>query len=177
MSDKARTIATIVAAGFLAAGAIGIGVWHFRSAWATGEADLQVWFYDQSEQKLYKVAKDTISPHAGTGGPKNDGVRAVVVARQTKCGDPGKRRIAYLETYTPELKKMLEDVRAARGQGRTPDKPIPSGDSDYFDKNTLVRRPDESSWHDMTTPEARRIVAEWRDWRGPDGSSLAVCSP
>jgi len=99
------------------------------------------------------------------------------VAGQTECGDPGKRRIAYLETHTPELKNLLEGIRAARAQGRASDQPIPTGESDFFDKNTLVRRLTESTWHDMTTAEARRIVTEWRDWRSPDGGTVVVCTP
>lgn len=177
MSHKTQTIIKAAAAGLLAIGAIVLGVSRLRSTLATGEEGLQVWFYDPGREKLYTVAKDTIPPDEEVGGPKGHGVRAMIVAGQTGCGDRSQQRIAYLETYTPELKKLLEDIRAARGQGRTYDRPIPASDSDYFAKNTLVRRPGESSWHDMTTAEARRIVAEWREWRGPDGSGLVVCTP
>jgi len=99
------------------------------------------------------------------------------VAQEGQCNVPEARRIAYLETYTPELKRLLEDVRVARTQGRAPEKPIPSGDSGYFDENTLVRRLEEDTWHDMTTLEARRIVTEWRQTRASDGSPLIVCTP
>ena len=177
MSHKAKTIVKIGAAGILCVGAITLGVWRFWSGLATGEEGLRIWFYDQSEQRLYTVARDTIAPHDGVGGVKSDGVRAIVVAGQTECGDPSKQRIAYLETYTPEVKKLLEGVRAARAQGRAYGQPIPTGESGYFDKNTLVRRPAESTWHDMTTAQARGIVSEWRAWRGPDGSSLGICMP
>jgi len=177
MSHKTKVLIKAALAGVLCAGAVAFGAWRLWSGVATGEEGLEIWFYDQSEQKLYGVGRDTIAPHEGIGGPKGDGVRAIVVAAETDCGDPGKQRIAYLETHTPELKELLEGVQTACAEGYAYAKPIPSGESDFFDKNTLVRRPGEPTWHDMTTPQAKRIVAEWRAWDSPEGSSLVVCTP
>ena len=54
----------------------------------TGEEGATTWFYDQSENRLYEVPRDTIPPHKGIGGPSGDGVRAVVVAFRAEQNDP-----------------------------------------------------------------------------------------
>lgn len=138
---------------------------------------MHVWFYDQSEAVLYTVPRGTYPPHEGVGGEKNDGVRAVVVAARDECNESSKRRIAYLETYTPEYKQLVEGIRAARAEGRAYGRPIPSAESGFYEKNTLVRRVDDSRWFDMTTVEARQIVSQWRNERGPEGKTLDVCTP
>jgi hypothetical protein len=167
----------IGAAGIVCVSAITFGVWRFCRGPAGGEDGLQIWFYDQSERKLYPAGRDTIPPHEGIGGPQGDGVRAIVVAAQAECGDKTRQRTAYLETYTPELKQLHEGIRAARKAGRAYGKPLPSGESGFYEKNTLVRRVDDPRWYDMATPEAGRIVAQWRSERGPKGEALDVCTP
>jgi hypothetical protein len=165
------------AVGVLLIVALVIAVPRVKTVTASGEEGLQAWFYDQSEQRLYAVARDTVPPHQGIGGAAGDGVRAVVVACRTETDDPAKRRIAYLEMYAPELKRILEDVRAARDAGRQYNGQVPARDGEFFQKNTLVRRPTESDWHDMTGDEAGKIIAEWRSWPCPDGSAPVVCTP
>jgi hypothetical protein len=165
------------ATGVVCVSAITFGVWRFCSGFVTGEEGLQVWFYDQSEKRLYETARETIPPHEGIGGPWGDGVRAIVVAPEAGCSNPGKHRIAYLETYTLELKQLHEGVRAARTAGQPYGEPIPSGESGFYEKNTLVRRVDDPTWYDMTTAKARQIIAEWRSERGSDGKTLDVCMP
>lgn len=177
MTGSARTIAKVTAVALLGVGAVALAVSRLHSSLAGGEEGLQAWFYDESEQRLYLAAKDAIAPDPGIGGPAGDGARAIVVAGPGECGDPAKRRIAYLEKYTPQFKLLLEDVRAARAEGRPPARPMPPSESDYYDRNTLVRRPADATWYDLTTAEAKRIVAEWREWRGPDGAPLNICTP
>lgn len=177
MTHKTRTTIQAVALGALCVGALAVGVWRLRATLATGEEGLTVWFYDQSEQRLYAAGRDTIAPDKGVGGVDGDGVRAVVVACECEQGDKSKWQIAYLETYTPELKALLEDVQQARAEGRPYGEPIPSRDSDFVQANTLVRRPGESSWHSMTTPEARHIVTEWKARPCPNGLSPVICTP
>jgi hypothetical protein len=143
----------------------------------TGEEGATAWFYDQSEKRLYEVSRNTIPPHKGIGGPSGGGVRAVVVAFRAEQSDPRKRRIAYLESCTPELKDLLEKVQAARASGQAFKGRIPARDSDYFQTNSLVKGPAESVWHASNSPEGRRVMTEWRSWRGPDGQPPVVCVP
>jgi hypothetical protein len=177
MTSRTKTIIKLTVVGGLLAVAVAMGIAQMRRFSATGEEALQTWYYDLSEGKLYTVPRDTTPPHKGIGGEKNDGVRTVVVADHGECDDSRKRRIAYLETYTPEHKQLVEDVRAARAAGRAYDQPIPGAESGFYEKNTLVRRVDEPTWHDMTTAEAKRIVAEARGQRGSNGKVLDVCTP
>jgi hypothetical protein len=148
-----------------------------NSARRNGEENSQVWFYDQSEKRIYTAASDIIPPHKGVGGQKDDGVRAVVVAFRGEQADPHKRRIAYLETYTPELKTLLESVRAARAAGQPSPGCVPARDSDFFQTNTLVRSPDEATWYPISSAAGQKLMSAWRSWRGPDGQSPVVCVP
>ena len=143
----------------------------------TGDQNARVWFYDQSEKRLYAASPDIFPPDRGIGGKKDDGVRAIVVAFRGAQSGARSRRIAYLQTYTPELKTLLDRVRAARAAGRPFEGRVPSRDSDYFQINTLVSRPEGTEWHPSSTPEAQRIMSEWRSWRGPDGQPPVVCAP
>ena len=167
-------VVTAIAVAVVALAIVGRRVGGLRQ---TGEEGAVVWFYDQSEQRLYQVPRDTIPPHVGIGGPKGDGVRAVVVAFRGDQDDPGKRRIAYLETCTPELKGLLERVRQARAAGKVIAGGIPPRDSDYFQTNSLVRSPDEAEWHASSSPEGRAIMSAWRSWRGPAGTPPVVSAP
>lgn len=153
----------------------GWSTWH--DATAVGEESARTYFFDQSEKKLYAVPHDTIAPDAGIGGPSGDGVRAVVIAWKSERGDPAKRRVAYLETYTPELAKILRDIQAARKAHIKYEGKAPGGDDLFVLKNTLVRRESETTWYDMTTPDARVIVGEWQRQQGPGGETPVACTP
>lgn len=177
MTSRTRTIIKATLAGGLLVAGIALGISRIRHFATIGEEGVRVWFYDQSEQRLYAVPRETIPPHSGIGGAAGDGVRAIVVACRAEQGDPAKRRIAYLETYTPELKRILEGIRAARAAGRVYEGQIPARDSDFFQKNTLVRRPTEVVWHDVASAAGQKIMAEWRNWSGLDGQPLIVCAP
>ena len=161
----------------LAAAAVGFVSTRVHGFRRTGEEGATIWFYDQSEKRLYEVPRDTIPPHKGIGGRSGDGVRAVVVAFRAEQSDPRKRRIAYLETYTPALKELLERAGAARAAGRAFKGGVPPRDSSYFQTNCLVKGPEESEWHASSSPEGRRAMTEWRSWRGPDGQPPVVCVP
>lgn len=177
MTPRTMTIIKLTATGAVLVVAVILAVSRLQRFTTTGEQGLRVWFYDQSERELYAVARETVPPHKGTGGEKNDGVKAVVVADRAACGDEKRRRIVYLETYTPEHQRLVEGVKVARAEGRPYGKPIPDTESGFYEKNTLVRRVDDPKWYDMTTPEAKRIVSGWRSERGPDGKTLEVCTP
>jgi len=177
MSPQARTclkLAAAVALAIVAVAFVSKRVGGFRR---TGEEGATTWFYDQSEKRLYEVPRDTIPPDKGIGGPSGDGVRAVVVAFRAEQNDPRKRRIAYLETCTPELKDLLEKVQAARASGQAFEGRVPARDSAYFQTNSLVKGLAETEWHASSSPEGRRAMTEWRSWRGPDGQPPVVCVP
>jgi hypothetical protein len=177
VSAHAKTLLRFVAALALAVTAVAFVGKRVGGVRKTGEEGAMTWFYDQSERRLYEVPRDTIPPHQGVGGRSGDGVRAVVVAFRAEQSDPRKRRIAYLETYTPALKGLLEKVQTARATGRTFKGRIPAHDSDYFQTNSLVKGPEETEWHESSSPEGRRAMTAWRSWRGPDGQPPVVCAP
>jgi hypothetical protein len=177
MNEKTRAMTKVAALAILVLGALALAVSRIRAGLATGEEGAAVWFYDQSEKQLYPVPRETIPPHVGIGGPSGDGVRAAVVACPCEQDDSRKRRIAYLETYTPELQRMLKDACAARLAGRPCSGPVPARDSEYFQINTLVRRADEDIWHTSASPEGQAIMTEWRRCRCADGQPPAVCVP
>ena len=143
----------------------------------TGDQNARVWFYDQSEKCLYPASPDILPPDRGVGGRKGDGVRAVVVTFRGHKNDAGNRRIAYLQTYSPELKNLLDRVCAARAAGHPFKDQIPTRDSDYFQTNTLVSRADHPTWHPACSTEGQRIMSEWRSWRGPDGQAPVLSTP
>ena len=166
-------------AGAIILAAVGIGfvAKHFHGAWQSGEDGAKVWFYDQSERRLYAAARDTVPPDKGVGGPSGDGVRAVVVAFPGEQNDPRKRRIAYLETHTPALKELLDRARAAHASGRPVTQPVPPRESAFFRTNTLVKRVEEAQWYPSDSNEGRMVMSEWRSWRGSGGQLPVVCVP
>lgn len=128
----------------------------------------KAWFYDESALRLFVAPRGLIPPIAGIDGPGADGVRAVVVAPPGRCDDAAARRIAYLETTTPELKQVLEAAKAA---GRPPE--VSRGAAQA---QRLVRRPEDAGWVSLVSPEGEAIVSGWAT-PGPDGVTPAVCSP
>ena len=150
---------------------------QLHGAWRSGEAGAKVWFYDQGEKRLYETPRDTVPPDKGVGGPSGDGVRAVVVAFPDEQLDARKRRIAYLVTYSPPLKQLLDRALAARASGRSFNERIPPRDSSYFRTNMLVRRVGEPEWHPAGSAEGHAIMSEWRSWRGSNGQPPIVCLP
>jgi hypothetical protein len=162
-------VLTVICVGFVARRA--------SRLWRSGEQGAQVWFYDQSERELYPAANHTLPPDHGIGGKAADGVRAVVVAFRGDTADPRTRRIAYLETYTPELKALLEQVQTAHRAGEPFAGRVPPRDSDYFQTNTLVKSVDEGDWHFLSSAEGRKLTTAWRTWRGPAGQPPMVCAP
>jgi len=177
VSAQARTLLKLAAAVVVVVVCVAFFSKRVGGFRKTGEEGATTWFYDQSEKRLYQAPRDTIPPHKGIGGTSGDGVRAVVVVARAEQNDRRKVRIAYLETYTPELKDVLERVRAARVSGQAFKGRIPARDSDYFQTNCLVKGPEESEWHVSNSPEGRRAMTEWRSWREPDGQPPVVCEP
>jgi hypothetical protein len=70
--------------------------------------------------------------------------------------DPRKRRIAHLETYTPELMGLLERILKARAARRPFAEHALARDSDFFQTNTLVKLPDDLDWKPTGSAEGRK---------------------
>ncbi|HEX3799495.1 MAG TPA: hypothetical protein VH413_12420 [Verrucomicrobiae bacterium] len=176
MNPGAKTFLKVVTATAALAVVGWIVASKFRGMSGRGDRT-QVWFYDESEKELYAMPLNTIPPDKGIGGPSGDGVRAIVVGFAGYKHDLKKRKIAYLLTYTPELKQILDKVMAARLAGRLLNELSPSSQGTYFQSNTLVRLTEDSDWHSENTPEGRKAMNEWRSWRGQDGSQPVICVP
>jgi len=163
---------------FILAG-LGMAIWllvlGIQSFTRSGDTGNRVWFYDESEKKLYPMPVTAIPPDRGIGGPSDDGERAYVVTTGGNRHDRSQWRIAYLQKYTPGLKKTLEDLIIARAAHRIFDGSVPSRTSDYFQTNTLVKRVDDTEWYASNSEEGQNIQSEWRSWNGSDDSPPAVC--
>lgn len=177
MEHGQKNVIKLAVAGVTLAGAVVLGATRWKASFGGGEERVRAYFYDQSEQKLYALPRDTLAPDVGIGGEAGDGVRAIVVAPRDAGDDPAGRRIAYLETYSPELHDKLAGIQAAKRAGNGAGAKGPGGDDPYVLRNTLVRREREPSWHDMTTPEARAILTEWQGWKDGAGRPLVVVTP
>jgi hypothetical protein len=151
---------------------------EFRGLMRGGDARNRVFFYDESEKKLYTMPDTTMPPDRGIGGPGGDGERAIVVGfGREKQEDQGKRRVAYLQKYSPELKKLLDESILARAAGQVFNGTIPGRQSEYFQTNTFVKRVEENDWHTANSPEGKAIVNEWRTWQDDKGNGPFVCTP
>jgi hypothetical protein len=173
LKQQAKTVLVTGIVAVLTVLAVVFAVGRLRQFRASGEAGARVWFYDQSAGKLYPAPRNLIPPDRN--GDKR--VRAVVIGFQGLGNDVSQLKIAYLEKYSPEFKALLDRAEAAHAARRPFMETIPSQGSDYFRDNTLVKRPGEASWHTAGSEEARQIVAEWREWRGPGGQSPIISVP
>lgn len=128
----------------------------------------KAYFYDLSEQRLFVGPRDAIPPIKGLNDSVADAVRAVVIATNGVASDQAARRIAYLEKYSPELKREME---AAQASGTSP-----TMGRGLAQAHRFVRRLDKPQWYSMTTEEAGQIVNEWLT-AGPGGGPAVICTP
>ena len=138
--------------------------------WWTENRDTEpkTWFYDLSEKKLFVASQDAVPPIKGLDGKEEDAVRAIVFSPTGNCEKD--KKIAYLEKYTPELKKQFEAAKA------NPNADIPRMPRSLAQSHTFVRRPEQNDWHPMDSEEAGKIVGEWRI-NAPPGSEPTICVP
>ena len=128
----------------------------------------RAFFYDASARRLFTGPRTAVPPIRGVDGDQADAVRAVVISTNGNPRDVAARTIAYLETYSPQLKQQME---AAQASGEAPSMGRGPAQAHRF-----VRRPGEPAWHPLTSPEAERIVSEWLT-AGPDGGPAVICTP
>lgn len=173
VKPSAKTILTNGSFVVLAVLAVAFAVAKAKHFHREAEAGAMVWFYDQNTKSLYAAPRGLIPPD----GRDEMRVRATVVGFQGMGNKVGQLKIAYLEKYTPEFKALLERAEAAHAAQRPFEEKIPSQSSTYFQQNTLVKRPDETSWHNFGSVEARQSMAEWHNWRGPAGQPPIISVP
>jgi hypothetical protein len=177
MNAQTKRLVKNGAMALVAGSAIVLSVIWMLNAGNRGGERGQVWFYDLSEKRLYAGSRNTLPPDRGIGGPAGDGVRAVVVGFTIGEKDRNKLRVAYLETYTPGLKGILESILAARTGGKTYDGQLISRTDAFFQRNDLVKRETDNDWQPSGSEQGKIIMNAWRSWRGPNGESPVVCVP
>jgi hypothetical protein len=147
-------------------GVAGWMIWRFLAD--DGGVSGKAYFYDLSERRLFTGPRDAVPPIKGVNDAEADAVRAVVISTNGVATDRSARRIAYLEKYSPDLKREME---AAQASGTSPQMGRALAQAHRF-----VRRVDDPQWHPLTSEEAERIVNEWLT-AGPDGGPAVICTP
>ncbi|MBC8245340.1 MAG: hypothetical protein H8E20_13200 [Verrucomicrobia bacterium] len=137
------------------------------------EREALVYFYDESEQKLFTAPVDSIPPIKGINDGQLDGVRAIVIAPNGKRGDKSARRIAYLEKWSPQFKQHMEAVAQARADGRAMPNIVDRSQRKF---HQFVRRVESPQWHALNTDEAAQIIAVLRT-KDANGKTPDICKP
>ena len=168
--SSAERLKLLGAVGMLAAAFLG-----FYRFYRSGSPDEgKAYYYDLSGKKLFVGPHDSVPPIRGVIGDEVDGVLAIVISSSGDCNDAASRKIAYLETYAPELKRQIELRKGHEESAMDPvENPIRRGEAHQF---ILVKRPEEAEWHAMNTPEAQAIL-QIINTPGPDGRLPVVCIP
>lgn len=130
----------------------------------------QSWFYDESAEALFAGPLNAIPPIAGIDGPEEDGVRAVVVAPAGQCGKEDAREIAYLEKFSPLLKRQMEATEQAKATGEVVPELL---DRSSATAHRFVRRVEDEEWVSLRTQLGLEIVEAWRQ----TNPSLEACQP
>jgi hypothetical protein len=164
--NPARSNALKLAAVLAMFAVAGLQIWRWMSQ-DSGISE-RAYYYDLSEGKLFVGKRGLIPPIRGINDATEDGVRAVVVSTNGQPDVASTRVIAYLETNAPELKLQLEAAQAA---GTPPEISRTSAQS-----LRLVKRPQDSGWVSLATPEGERIVGEWVQW-GTASAAPVPCTP
>ena len=147
-------------------GVAGVLLWRFICQ--RNEVSEKAFFYDLSKQKLFTGPRTGVPPIKGVDDAQEDAVRAVVVSTNGTPDNKASWTIAYLEMYSPELKRQMEEAQA------TGSSPIMG--RALAQSQRLVRRLGDSQWFPLSSPEGERIVTEWAR-PGPNGITPVVCAP
>ncbi len=165
-SEKWKLAAALI---ILAIAVVGFVRFYKGNSAGVGKA----WFYDLSSRQLFIAPHDSVPPIQGNSGPEEDGVRAIVISANGDCADEKSRIVAYLEKYTPELKRQVEARRTNPAEASLGAPSIGRSEAQGL---ILVKRPDDADWHPMTSPAAQKIL-EVLSTPGPDGKLPVVCVP
>jgi hypothetical protein len=147
-------------------GVAGVLLWRF--IYQRSDVSEKAFFYDLSKQKLFTGPRTGVPPIKGVDDAQEDAVRAMVISTNGTPDDKASWTIAYLEMYSPELKRQMEEAQAtgsSPGMGRA-----------LAQSQRLVRRLVDSQWFPLSSPEGERIVTEWAK-PGPNGKVPIVCAP
>lgn len=145
---------------------LAVAAFVFFNSWRASKTGPQAFFYDLSKRQLFTADANLIPPIRGIDGSEEDAVKAVVIAPSRK--NTKQRKIAYLEQFSPELKRDMEEARAKQS--------APMISRAAAQGLRYVRRPSDSNWFPIISPEGQRIVNEWTA-PGPDGLSPVVQTP
>lgn len=154
-----------VAAAAVAGVAAYFVVTAIRGRPAAGE---KAFFYDLSAAKIFVASRTAVAPIPGVDGPEEDGYRALVISVTGRPEDRSSWQVAYLEKYSPELKRAME---AAQTSGE----PLAMGRL-AAQAQRFVRRLTDKDWVASNAPEAEAVLSGWAQ-PGPDGVTPVVCSP
>jgi hypothetical protein len=130
-----------------------LGVAAFQmSTFLRGPSEPMSFYYDLEEGKLFSAPTSLIPPITGIRGGEDGAVRAIIISPAGNPKDKPTQRIAYLEKFSPELKRQLEAVQAGKAE------PLSSA---FRKRHRFVQRLGETEWHAVSTPEGERILSEW----------------
>lgn len=125
-------------------------------------------FYDVSARRLFTAPEGSVPPIRGVDGPEEDAFRAIVVSVTGNPSDRSSWRIAYLERYSPELKKQIDEALAGG--------PPPALGRGSASTHRWVRRTNETEWVNLGSEAGERIVSEWMS-SGTAGATPVLCTP
>ena len=128
----------------------------------------KAYFYDLSEKKLFTGPRSAIPPIRGINDDEEDGVGALVISTSGDPADKKSRKIAYLEKYSTELKRDLEQAQKT-GKAAQIGRSVAQG-------LRFVRSESDTAWHSLATEEGNRIVTSWAT-PGANGITPVICNP
>ncbi len=142
------------------------------------------WYCDLNTHTLFSTATGQTPPIAAPSGAAADGLEAGVRAHVFTCSKctESERSIGWLETYTPEMKQRLLELR----QPASKERPRPGPQLTMAEimletdlrtgMTSLIKRPDDPNWVPIKSPEGQQIIQEARRRCGPD-KVARPCSP
>ncbi len=147
-----NSLAVSVGAAVIAVLAI---VWIFRQATGVG-GNMSIpsaYYYDTSTQQFYTYPSSRTPPLKNSAGK-----RTIVLAYMYTCSSCGNRKIAWLQKYSSQAQKMLQQMLHAAPK---PGQPMmaPPMESPVFGTGILVRSPAKGSpWYPIQSPEGQQVA-------------------
>ena len=168
-------------AGSLVVLFLAIAGWNLYSQYFAGAKKTawpKVWYYDLTSEKLFELPSSTVPPTAAPGGPLPNGELAGVWSAVFACGscdDKSKQFVAWVEKFTPETQKQLEDLIAPRLNGYKDFNPYETLNM-WDNTGYLMGTPAKNiEWVQVFGPGAEKIKAEAAKKCKPQ--TLVRCQP